>query len=314
MKIKHILISQPAPAVLERSPFSEIVSKHAVSLDFNPFIRVEGVSAKEFRSQRVDILSHTAVIFTSRTTIDNFFRICEECRITVPETMKYFCITEAVALYLQKYIVYRKRKIFFGKSTFAELMDVILKHKEEKFVIPLSEPHKPEIPKLLDKARVKYDKLILARTVGADLSGLDISKYDLLVFYSPSEISTLTGTFGDRLPETARIAVFGASTAKAAVDAGLNVSVLAPTQNTPSMTMAIHNFIVRVNAGEAVDVSEDLKKMLASLTVGLPKAGDSRRKAPARTGAGSRKETGPASAGAKAAPAKKKAAAAAVKP
>ena len=287
MKIKHILISQPAPAALERSPFSEIVTKHAVDLDFNPFIRVEGVSAKEFRAQRVDILSHTAVIFTSRTTIDNFFRICDECRITVPETMKYFCVTEAVALYLQKYIVYRKRKIFFGKSTFADLMDVILKHKEEKFVIPLSEPHKPEIPKLLDKARVKYDKLILARTVSADLSGLDISKYDLLVFYSPSEIHALTGTFGNRLPEGNRLAVFGASTAKAAVDAGLKVSVLAPTGTVPSMTMAIHNFIVHANAGEETDVSEDLKKMLASLSVTLPnKGGDSRRKAPAKKKAG----------------------------
>ena len=160
MKIRRILVSQPEPQS-EKSPYLELAQKHNVKIDFRPFIHVEGVSTKEFRQQRVDILAHTAVIFTSKTAIDNYFRICEETRVTVPETMKYFCITETIALYLQKYIVYRKRKIFFGTNTFQELMDVILKHKEEKFLVPLSEPHKPEIPKTLDKAKIKYTKVIL---------------------------------------------------------------------------------------------------------------------------------------------------------
>ena len=169
MKINNILISQPAPVSYDKSPFNELIGKYKLKLDFIPFIKVEGVSAKEFRGQRVDILSHSAIIFTSRTTIDNFFRICEETRVTVPEGMKYFCVTEAIALYLQKYIVYRKRKIFFGKGSFADLMDIVIKHKEEKFLVALSEPHKPETPKALDKARIKYHKLTLARTQSADL-------------------------------------------------------------------------------------------------------------------------------------------------
>ena len=143
MKIKNILVSQPAPAVLDKSPFYEIIKKYNLVMDFNPFIRVVGVSLKEFRSQRVEILSHSAVIFTSRAMIDNFFRICEEARITVPESMKYFCNSEAVALYLQKYIVYRKRKIFFADSTFTNFMELIVKHKDENFLLTLTEPAKP---------------------------------------------------------------------------------------------------------------------------------------------------------------------------
>ena len=142
LKVKRILVSQPAPAS-DKSPFSELASKHKVEIDFRPFVTIEGVTVKEFRAQRVDVLAHTAVIFTSRKTIDQFFRLCEECRIAVPEDMKYFCVTEAIALYLQKYIVYRKRKIFYGTATFADLMDVVAKHKDEKFLVALSDPHKP---------------------------------------------------------------------------------------------------------------------------------------------------------------------------
>lgn len=278
MKIKNILIAQPAPKTNGRSPFSEIAAKYAVNIDFNPFIHVEGISAKEFRQQRVDFLAHTAVIFTSRTTIDNYFRLCDECRITVPETMKYFCVTESIALYLQKYIIYRKRKIFFGKGSFAELMDVIVKHKEEKFVIPLSEPHKPEIPKLLDKAKIKYTRVILARTVNADVSGVDVAKYDLLAFYSPMEISSLVAHFGDKLNGRANIAVFGASTAKAAVDAGLNVKAVAPTGTVPSLTMAIDHFIGKFNNGEMIDVQEDLQQIIATLSIPPANGSDTRKK------------------------------------
>ena len=188
MKIKSILVSQPAPAAIEKSPYNEIISKHHLNVKFHPFIKVEGISLKEFRSQRIEILDHTAVIFTSRTTIDSFFRICEEARIAVPESMKYFCNTEAVALYLQKYIVYRKRKIFFADGAFANFMELLNKHKEEKYLLTVSEPHKPEMPLAMEKLRLTFDKVVLARTVSADLSGINVNDYDMLVFYSPSEI------------------------------------------------------------------------------------------------------------------------------
>lgn len=251
MKIKNILVSQPAPAFIEKSPFNEIIRKHHVEIKFQPFIKVERVSLKEFRGQRVEILDHTAVIFTSRTTIDSFFRICEEARINIPETMKYFCNTEAVALYLQKYIVYRKRKIFFADGSFANFMELILKHKSEKFLLTLSDPHKPEMPMAMEKLKLKFDKAILARTVGADLTGLDINQYDMLVFYSPSEIATLVSKFSvaDLTP---RIATFGHGATKAAIGEGLTVHVMAPTPQAPSMTKALELYIQQIEAGEDV--------------------------------------------------------------
>ena len=249
MKIKNVLVSQPAPVIAEKSPFHEIVLKHRVNVEFHPFIKLEGVSLKEFRSQRVDILAHTAVIFTSRVTIDNFFRICEEARVTIPETMKYFCNTEAIALYLQKYIVYRKRKIFFAEGTFSSLVELIAKHKDEKFLLTLSEPHKPEMPLAMEKMKLQFGKVILARTVSADLDAVDVRKYDLLVFYSPSEIASLTGKFtlGENAP---KIATFGHGTAKAALTEGLTVHVMAPTPEVPSMTKALDIYIRKINAGE----------------------------------------------------------------
>lgn len=251
MKIKNILVSQPAPVVAEKSPYHEIALKHHVHVDFQPFIKLEGVSLKEFRGQRIDILAHTAVIFTSRVTIDNFFRICEEARITIPETMKYFCNTEAIALYLQKYIVYRKRKIFFADGTFTSLVELIVKHKEEKFLLTLSEPHKPEMPLALEKLGLQWSKVILARTVSADVEGLDLKKYDMLVFYSPSEIATLMEKFviDETMPQ---IATFGEGTTKSAISDGLRVNVMAPTPEAPSMTKAIDIYLRRLNAGEEV--------------------------------------------------------------
>ncbi len=257
MKTNRILISQPAPVSLEKSPFRDLIEKDKIDVVFAPFIKVEGISAKDFRAQRVNILAHTAVIFTSRTTIDNFFRICEECRITVPEDMKYFCVTESIALYLQKYIVYRKRKIFFGKGAFADLVDIVVKHKEEKFLVALSDPHKPEIPQTLDKAKIKYDKVILARTVSTDVREKvgDLKQYDLLVFYSPFEITSLLNNFQAELSSDVRIATFGTGTAKAAYNAGLNVCVLAPTREFPSMGMAISNYIAQIRKGSPIDTS-----------------------------------------------------------
>lgn len=251
LKVKRILISQPAPPS-DKSPFSELISKYKVQVDFRPFITVEGVTVKEFRAQRVDVLAYTAVIFTSRKTIDNFFRICEECRIAVPEDMKYFCVTEAIALYLQKYIVYRKRKIFYGTATFADLMEVVAKHKEEKFLVALSDPHKPEIQQLLAKAGVKFTKLILAHTVPADLSDVAIGAYDLVACYSSADIRALHENFSS-LPQGMIVATLGNATAREALAAGLTVDIMAPTPKFPSLTMAIDKYIAALNGGASVE-------------------------------------------------------------
>ncbi len=243
MKIKKVVISQPEPQN-EKSPYMELAQKYGLKIDFRPFIHVEGVSSKEFRQQKINILDHTAVIFTSKTAVDHFFRICEEVRVTVPETMKYFCITESVALYLQKYIVYRKRKIFYGNNTFADLLEIMQKHKEEKYLLSLSDVHKPEIPKSLDKAKIKYTKAIFYKTVSSDLSDLrDDFPYEMIVFYSPNGIKSLHDNFPNFDQKEIVIGAFGASTAKAVKDAGLRLDVTAPTPACPSMTHAIDVFL-----------------------------------------------------------------------
>lgn len=218
-----------------------------MKVDFRPFIQVESVSAKEFRQTRVNILDHTAVILTSRTAIDHFFRICNELRITVPDTLKYFCISEATAFYLQKYIVYRKRKIFYGEGKFSELVDIIKKHMDEKYLVPLSHIHKPEIPQLLDEAKVKYTKAILYKTVSSDLSDLKDVNYDILVFYSPSGIKSLLQNFPDFQQNETKIASFGPTTAQAVKEAGLRLDIQAPNPQAPSMTMALEQFIKKEN-------------------------------------------------------------------
>ncbi|MBI9054729.1 MAG: uroporphyrinogen-III synthase [Bacteroidales bacterium] len=245
MKIKTILVSQPEPKN-DKSPYAELAEKKGLKIDFRPFIQVDGVSVKDFRQERIDILAHSGVIFTSRTAVDNYFRIAEEMRLAIPDTMKYFCISEATAYYLQKYIVYRKRKIFYGNGTFADLMEVIKKHKDEKFLVPLSDTHKEEIPKKLEQAKIKYTKTIMYRTVSADLSDLSDVNYDMLVFYSPSGIKSLLENFPEFNQNNTQIATFGPKTAKAVKDAGLKVNVKAPTKEAPSMTMAIEQFVTEV--------------------------------------------------------------------
>ena len=261
LKVSKVLVSQPRPAIIEKSPFYELSRKHNVAIEYKPFIRVVGVSLKEFRGQRVEILDHTAVIFTSRTTIDSFFHICEEARITVPETMKYICQTEAVALYLQKYIVYRKRKISFADGSFTSLVELIIKHKEEKFLLALSEPHKPELPETLAKLKLPVDPVILARTVASDLDDVKLSDYDVLALYSPTDIKTLVEKFGtDNLPA---VAVFGEGTLRAAVEAGITVLANAPTPEAPSMAKALDIYLARVEAGEEIEpvaVTTDTRK------------------------------------------------------
>ncbi len=247
LKIKRILVSQPKP-VNDKSPYLELAERNNLKIDFRPFIKVEGIPAKEFRQERIDILEHTAVIFTSRTAIDHYFRIAEELRLSIPDSMKYFCISESVALYLQKYIVYRKRKIFYGVNVFKDLVEqVINKHSNEYFLVPLSDIHKPEIPRILDKNKIRHTKAILYRTVSSDLSDLSDVNYDVLVFYSPSGIKSLFENFPDFEQKDTKIACFGPHTAKAVKKAGLRLDIEAPSVNAPSMTMALENFIKSYN-------------------------------------------------------------------
>lgn len=248
--VKKVLISQPRPAVLEKSPFYDLATKYGVEVDYKPLIRVVGVTLKEFRAQRIEILDHTAVIFTSRTTVDSFFRVCEEARITVPETMKYICNTEAVALYLQKYIIYRKRKISFADGSFTGLLELIIKHKAERFLLALSEPHKPELPEALAKLKIDFDPVILAMTVAADMEGVSPADYDVMALYSPSDVKSVVESFGvEALPV---IATFGEATLRAALEAGLKVRASAPSPEAPSMAKALDLYIGKLSRGEEV--------------------------------------------------------------
>lgn len=247
LKIKKILVSQPKPEN-DKSPYLELAEKTNIKIDFRPFIKVEGIPSKEFRQERIDILAHAAIIFTSRTAIDNFFRIAEEIRIMIPDSMKYFCISESIAHYLQKYIVYRKRKIFYGNNVFKDLVEqVICKHSTENFLVPLSDMHKPEIPRILEKNKIKFTKAILYRTVSSDLSDLKDVNYDILVFYSPSGIKSLFENFPDFEQNNTKIACFGPHTAKAVKKAGLRLDISAPSPASPSMTMALEKYIKQYN-------------------------------------------------------------------
>ena len=213
-------------------------------------IRVVGVTLKEFRAQRIEILDHTAVIFTSRTTVDSFFKICEDARITVPETMKYICNTEAVALYLQKYIVYRKRKISFADGTFTSLLELIIKHKSERFLLALSEPHKPELPDTLTKLKINFDPVILARSVAADMSDVKPADFDVMALYSPSDVKSIAENF--KVEELPVIATFGEATLRAALEAGMKVKASAPSPEAPSMAKALDLYITKIKKGEEV--------------------------------------------------------------
>ena len=254
MKVNKILVSQPRPAVLEKSPFYEFAQQFDLAVDYKPLIRVVGVNLKEFRAQRTEILDHTTLIFSSRTTIDSFFHICEEARITVPETMKYICNTEAVALYLQKYIVYRKRKISFADGTFNSLLELIVKHKDEKFILALTEPYKPELPEALSKLKLKVDPVVFARTVAADMNELKPEEYDIIALYSPSDVKALAENFDvEKLPV---VATFGEATLRAAKEAGLKVKASAPSPQAPSMVKALEIYCNKVNEGLEIEDAE----------------------------------------------------------
>ncbi len=242
MSIKTILVSQPKPEG-EKSPYFDLADKCGLQIDFRSFIHVEGVDVQEFRKQRVDFKDFTAVIFTSRTAVDHFFRMAKEVRFTVPDTMKYFCLSESTAYYLQKYVVYRKRKIFFGKRTILDLIDALKKNKDEKFLLPCSDILRQRIPDCLEEHNIQFTKAELYRTVASDLSDLADIKYDMLVFFSPSGIESLFKNFPDFKQNDTKIAAFGPTTAKAIKERNLRLDVHAPQPQFPSMTMAIENFV-----------------------------------------------------------------------
>jgi uroporphyrinogen-III synthase len=246
MKVKTILVSQPEPKI-ENSPYFELQEKQKVKIDFRPFIHVEGVPAKDIRQQKVDLNHYTAIILTSRNAVDHFFRVAEEMRFKVPDSLKYFCQSEAVAFYLQKYVVYRKRKIYVGKRSFSELSPLIKKYKDEKFLLPNTDKVKDEVPETLNALGVNWKQATFYKTVISDLSDLADVSYDVLVFFSPSGIDSLFQNFPDFKQNETRIAVFGNTTIKAVEEKGLRVDIAAPTADTPSMTMALDKYIEKAN-------------------------------------------------------------------
>lgn len=246
MKIRSILVTQPEPAAV-KSPFTELAENTSVKIDFRPFIQVEGVSAKEFRQTRIHIDEYSAIIFNNKTSIDHFFRLSQELRVNIPDTLKYFCISESTAFYLQKYIVYRKRKIFYANGAMNDLLDIMKKHKEEKFLVPLSDFHTQEIPSLLEKAGFRFTPAVLYRTVSSDLHDLEGMHYDIMVFFSPSGIKSLFQNFPDFKQNETKIACFGPITAQAVREAGLTPDIEAPTPEAPSMTMALEQYIRNIN-------------------------------------------------------------------
>ena len=246
MKVKTILVSQPEPST-EKSPYNRLQNKHKLTIDFRPFIHVEGANAKEVRQQKIDFKNYDNIILTSRNAVDHFFRLCKEMRYSVPNTTKYFCLSEAVAYYLQKYVVYRKRKIYVGKGKIEDLENVLNKFDSETFLFPTSDTLKKDVPNFLDNIKLRWTRAILYRTVVSDLSDLRDVYYDILVFFSPSGIESLFKNFPDFKQNKTRISAYGNSTIKAAEDAGLTVQIKAPTPVSPSMTMAIEQYVEKIN-------------------------------------------------------------------
>lgn len=242
MKIKSLLIAQPKPESA-KSPYLDLAKKYKLKINFFPFFYIQGISAKEIRKERIYPSDYPCVIFTSRYSIDHYFRLCQEMRFDVPETMKYFCTAEAIAYYIQKYTLYKKRKVFFGKQSMDELVPILRKFKEEKFLLPCSNVHNKEIDMLLDRENISYRKALFYRTVPSNLSDVKISAYNMLVFFSPADVKSLLKNFPKYKQKETLIAAFGATTQKAVKHAGFRLDIFAPTPETPSMTMAIEKHI-----------------------------------------------------------------------
>jgi len=242
LAVKTILVSQPKPEG-DKSPYFDLAEKYKLKIDFRPFIHVEGIDVQEFRTQKVNMAEHTAVIFTSKIAVDHFFRMAKEVRFDVPDTMKYFCISEAIAYYLQKYVTYRKRKIFFGKATINDLVEVMKKHKAEKFLLPCTDILRDNIPETITEHKFNFTKAVLYRTVSSDLSDLENVYYDMLVFFSPGGIESLFKNFPDFKQNDTLIAAFGPTTAQAVLKNNLRLDVHAPQPDAPSMPAAIELYI-----------------------------------------------------------------------
>ncbi|MBO5679722.1 MAG: uroporphyrinogen-III synthase [Bacteroidaceae bacterium] len=247
MKVSKILVSQPKPAS-DKSPYFDIARKYGVTIDFKQFIKVVGVTSKEFRQQKVTILDHTAIVFTSRHAIDHFFGLCAELRVAVPDGMKYFCVSETIALYIQKYVQYRKRKVFFGDNGKMDgLLPLMVKHKNEKYLVPLSNVHNDDISKMLDASNLQYTETVMYRTVSHIFEKGELDGYDMMIFFSPSGIVSLKENLPDFNQGDMLIACFGATTAAAIKDAGLRLDLEAPTVEAPSMTMALEQYLAKHN-------------------------------------------------------------------
>ncbi len=246
-KVESILISQPKPESI-KSPYFDLASKYKIKIDFRPFIHIEGVDAKEFRKTKIAIEDYSAIIFTSRNAIDHFFRVCIGLKIKMSQETKYFCVSEAIALYLQKYIVYRKRKVFYGTGKATTLTSTLLKHKaDNKFLFPCTDIHKDDIPEFLEENNFNYSKAVIYKTVCSDLSDLKNLKYDMIVFFSPSGVKSLFHNFPDFKQNSTRIAAFGPTTSQAVIDSDLRLDLKAPIPKAPSMTMAIEQYLKKVN-------------------------------------------------------------------
>ncbi|MBW7847216.1 MAG: uroporphyrinogen-III synthase [Bacteroidales bacterium] len=243
MKVKSLLISQPKPSDFEKSPYGELAKKHGVTIDFHKFITIEGVSSKDFRQDKISLADHTAVVMTSRNAVDHFFRMAKEMRYEVPETLKYFCTSESTAFYLQNYVQFRKRKIFHGKHNFNDLLDIIRKHKEEKFLLPCSDIAKEGMADLLEQNKIEFTRAVLYRTVASNLSHVKLENYDMVVFFSPAGIKSLQKNFPKFKQGEKIFGGFGKSTCDAIKEAGFTLHIEAPTTNSPSMTMAIDEFL-----------------------------------------------------------------------
>ena len=243
--VKKILISQPKPSS-EKSPYFDIEKEYDVEFVFRPFFKVEGLTAKEFRMQKISVLDHTAVVFTSRHAIDNFFRLAKEMRLNIPETMKYFCVTETIALYIQKYVQYRKRKIFFGSTgKIDDLVPTMVKHKSEKYLVPLSSVHNDSIKELLDSKKLQHTECVMYRTVSNDFTKEEIDgfDYDMLIFSSPTGVKAFKDNFQDFKQGDIKIGAFGPATAKEVVNLGFRLDIEAPSKEYPSMTSALKAFL-----------------------------------------------------------------------
>lgn len=259
MKIKKILISQPEPTDLEKSPYRNLIQKHNIDITFYKFFEIVGISASDFRKTRIHIGDYTAIIFNSKNSIDHFFRMLKDLRETVGEEMKYFCSTEAIALYLQNYIQYRKRKVFFGNQYFSDLIEVIGKHRDEKFLFPCSDEKQTEYTKALDKAKIKYTKAPMYTSSPKDLTKFDIDSYDIIALFSPIGVRSLVKSFPDIKDHKVMIAAFGTSTHTALREQGIKLHIAAPTQSAPSMAMALENYVLGKEQDNVITVKGDAK-------------------------------------------------------